>query len=119
MKKYLLFLIIIILMYFFYPRERYVELNHLAIIKEVNIVCRDNYKVILKEIIPIKKDNGINYQYHKYIFEKEDLLSIKDDILSNKKKLYLRKVQVLKTNCNNIDKIKIIFNFNPKKIISN
>ena len=117
MRKYCIFLIILIFLFIYYPREKYVELNHLAIIKEIDINCLDFYNVTLKEIIPEKKDNGIEYQYHNYYFNGDDLFTIKNDISNYKKKLYLKHLRVFRTNCNNYKDIKKVLNISPRKTI--
>ena len=66
MKKILL-ITIIILELLIIDIPNYVELNNLAIIEEITIIkTKDTYKIELKEIIPLKKDQGINYNYKYY-----------------------------------------------------
>ena len=99
MKKILL-ITIIILELLIIDIPNYVELNDLAIIEEITIIkTKDTYKIELKEIIPIKKDQGINYNY-KYYKEQSTTLENTLTKIKNKtkKKLYLKKAKFLTTN---------------------
>ena len=62
MKKYI-FIGIIIFISLFIKVNDYIELNDLKIIK--NIKCDDNY-YYLTEIIPVRGDNGIEYEKKMY-----------------------------------------------------
>lgn len=90
MKKIIL-LIIILIPLLFIKIPKYKELNHLIIIEKIGFDCSNN-TIYLKEIIPLKDDNGIEYKYiiHKYNNNFNSLL--KND------KYYLNK-DVLITNC--------------------
>ena len=112
MKRIILILIIIKI-------PKYEELNNLVIIKEIAVeYSKDKYTIYLKEIIPIKANQGINYKYKIY---KETSTSIKkayNKIVSKtKKKLYLNKVKTLTTNIKNTDKIKNELKIKPESII--
>ena len=118
MKKIILILLIIIEL-FIIKIPKYEELNNLAIIKEIAIEYKENkYTIYLKEIIPIKDNQGINYKYKIY---KETSTTIKKayNKIKNKtkKKIYLNKVQKLKTNIKNTNKIKNELQIKPKSII--
>ncbi|MBQ3511496.1 MAG: hypothetical protein IJA30_04290 [Bacilli bacterium] len=118
MKKIILILLIIIEL-FIIKIPKYEELNNLAIIKEIAIEYKENkYTIYLKEIIPIKDNQGINY---KYKIHKETSSTIKKayNKIKNKtkKKIYLNKVQKLKTNIKNTNKIKNELQIKPKSII--
>lgn len=118
MKKKILILLIIIEL-FIIKIPKYEELNNLAIIKEIAIEYKENkYTIYLKEIIPIKDNQGINYKYKIY---KETSSTIKKayNKIKNKtkKKIYLNKVQKLKTNIKNTNKIKNELQIKPKSII--
>lgn len=90
MKKIILIILIIIpLLMIKIPKYR--ELNHLKIISSVGIDCINN-KVYLKEIIPIKDDNGIEYKYKLYEFN--DLGKV-----IKSKKYYIKKTTKVITNC--------------------
>lgn len=58
MKKYI-FIIVLIILLLFIKIPSYRELNDLKIIKYI-YVC-DNYYYYLEEVIPIRDDNGIEY----------------------------------------------------------
>lgn len=97
----------------------YVELNNLAIIEEIAIEQKDNqYTIILKEIIPIKANEGINYKY-KYYKETSSTIKKAYNIISSKtkKKLYLNKTKSLITNISSSKDIINTLNISPKTII--
>ena len=98
-------LILLILPVFIFKVPEYVELNDLAIIRGVGLSCQgEKVTLTLKEIIPIKGENGITYQYEYYQGESEDISGSYRKILDKtKKKLYLSKVKFLVTNCKNSD----------------
>lgn len=58
MKRYII-LIIILFLSIFVKIPRYIELNDLKIIESIN--CDKDY-YYLKEIIPIRNNNGIEYE---------------------------------------------------------
>lgn len=118
MKKILL-IILIILELVIIKIPPYVELNNIAIIEEVAIKKTNNqYTLILKEIIPIKDDQGIDYEYK---FYKETSTSIKQAYsnLKNKtkKRLYLNKIKSLITNIKSSKEIINDLDISPKTII--
>lgn len=98
-------LILLILPVFIFKVPEYVELNDLAIIRGVGLSCQEEKVTLtLKEIIPIKGENGITYQYEYYQGESRDISGSYRKILDKtKKKLYLPKVKFLVTNCKNSD----------------
>ena len=49
-----------------FGNPKYVELNDLAIIRGVGISCGEEVNLYFQEIIPVKSDNGISYQYEYY-----------------------------------------------------
>ena len=62
--KHGLVLILLLLPIFIFKIPKYVELNDLAIIQGVGYSCHDGNKILyLKEIIPIKGEAGLEYQY--------------------------------------------------------
>ena len=66
MKK-LILVIIILLELTLIKVPEYVELNNLAIIDSIAVIEEKNhYTIIMKEIIPIKSDQGIKYEYKYY-----------------------------------------------------
>lgn len=117
--KRIILILLIILELFIIKIPKYEELNNLVIIKEIAVeYSKDKYTIYLKEIIPIKANQGINYKYKIY---KETSTSIKkayNKIVSKtKKKLYLNKVKTLTTNIKNTDKIKNELKIKPESII--
>ena len=100
MKK-IIFIILVIISTKIIKIPEYIELNDLAIIKEIKIECKNNnYEVTLKEIIPKKDENGINYEY-KYYKEINNSLdkAYKNIEQSINKKIYLDKAKTIKYNC--------------------
>lgn len=81
----------------------YRELNNLKIIESVGLDCVNN-KIYLKEIIPIKEDNGIKYEY---------IIYTSSNSINNK--FYLNNTKYIITNCDNTSnfvlKNKIKFNY--------
>lgn len=117
MKKIIL-IILIVLELSIIKIPSYKELNNLAIIEEIIVIkVNDKYTITLKEIIPIKENDGINYKYKYY---KESSNSITDTInkLNNqtKKKLYLKKAKSLTTNIINSNNIIKELDIKPKII---
>ena len=117
MKKIIL-IILIVLELSIIKIPSYKELNNLAIIEEIKVIKVNNkYTITLKEIIPIKENDGINYKYKYY---KESSNSITDTInkLNNqtKKKLYLKKAKSLTTNIINSNNIIKELDIKPKTI---
>ena len=106
MKRLMLLLILISFSYFLHI-PHYVELNNLAIIEGIGVSFKNNhYTIYLKEIIPIKDEQGINYEYNYY---QEDGKTIKKAFnkIQNKtkKKLYLKEAKFLVTNLKTSEKI--------------
>lgn len=117
MKKYILIFILIICSYFFNIPE-YVELNDLAIIESIGISYKnDKFNIIFKEVIPIKEENGIKYEY-KYYKAKDNSFdgAITKIKKQTKKKFYLKRVKLLVTNSINNDKYLIDLDINPTTI---
>ena len=118
MKKILLYTIIILELSLIKVPE-YIELNNLAIIEEIGIIEKNNkYTIILKEIIPIKSNQGINYKY-KYYKETASTVNkaLTNLIKQTKKKLYLNKTKSLITNMITTDKTIKALAIKPKTII--
>lgn len=80
MKK--IFIICLLLLSFLFIKiPKYVELNHIHIIKEIQIKCDQGYyEVFLKEIIPVKEDSGVKYQYKTYLEQGSSINKIKEKI---------------------------------------
>ena len=117
MKK-LFIIIIIILGAYIFKIPKYNELNNLAIIESIAVEYDGtNYTLYLKEIIPIKNDQGIKYNY-KYYQEKDKTIesSYKKIKEKTKKKLYLKRCKFLITNIHNSENIIRILSISPEII---
>lgn len=113
-------IIILLISIVVFPKiSPYVELNNLAIIESIGVSYKDeNYTIWLKEVIPIKDEQGINYEYEYYKGTGQSIdKAYKEIILKTKKKLYLKRTKLLITNLkhsqNVIDDLKI----KPKNIL--
>ena len=101
MKKYLILLFIIIIVSLFIRIPGYNDLNNIIVIDKINIKCIDGkYHISLREISPIKEDNGLSYKY-KYHYE---IINNLDDLnkLNQKKyhnNLYYDKAKKHFNNC--------------------
>ena len=99
--KHALVLILLLLPIFIFKIPNYVELNDLAIIQGLGYSCEGGQRTLyLKEIIPIKGDAGLEYQYEYYKRQGKSFSTLIRKIEDNtKKKIYLSKVKFLVTNC--------------------
>lgn len=99
--KHGLVLILLLLPIFIFKIPKYVELNDLAIIQGVGYSCHDGNKILyLKEIIPIKGEAGLEYQYEYYQEQGDKFNNLVQKIEEHtKKKIYLSKVKFVVTNC--------------------
>ncbi len=115
MKKALLILLIFLEL-FVIKIPDYVELNNLAIIEKIAVEKKDDkYKLILKEIIPLKGDQGISYKYEYHEAQAGSIKKAYQKIKKKtKKKLYLNKAKSLITNTKSAEKINDILNIEPK-----
>ena len=114
MNKLLIILLLIPL--FFINIPPYIELNNIAIIEEIGIKQnKNNYTLYLKEIIPIKEDNSIKYEYKYYESTSKNIKSCLKKINNKTKKtIYLNKVKTIYTN-KNINIKKICYNTMKRK----
>ena len=98
MNKLLIIFLLIPLLFINIPP--YIELNNLAIIEEIGInKNKENYTLYLKEIIPIKEDNSIKYEYKYYESTNKTIKTcLKDINKTTKKTIYLNKVKTIYTN---------------------
>ena len=98
MNKLLIIFLLIPLLFINIPP--YIELNNLAIIEEIGIKKnKENYTLYLKEIIPIKEDNSIKYEYKYYESTNKNIKTcLKDINKTTKKTIYLNKVKTIYTN---------------------
>ena len=101
MKKYLILLVIIIIIGLFIKIPIYNDLNNIIVIDKVNIKCIDGkYHITLREIKPIKEDNGLSY---KYKYHNEIINNLNELQKLNQKKyhnnLYYDKAKKYFNNC--------------------
>lgn len=117
MKRILIILLVLVLAYFIKIPE-YRELNDIAIINGIAVEYDGyNYTVYLKEVIPVKSDQGIDYEYKYYKEQAASIDKAYKEIVSNtKKKLYLKRCKFLVSNLDTTDKIREYFNINPSTI---
>jgi len=117
MKK-IFFVIIVFIIAILIKIPKYDELNNLAIIESVAVIYENkDFTIYLKEIIPIKDEQGINYEYEYYHAKSSSLEKTLQKIKSNtKKKIYLKKSKFLVTNYENSDFLKKKLNIKPKSI---
>ncbi len=83
MKKTILLFIILFIFSLFAKLPKYRELNDLKIIDEVYVYCDYN---LLREVIPTRDDNGIEYEYKYHKIQK-----------INKNKYYIDKAKIINT----------------------
>lgn len=118
MKKVLI-TVLIILSLLIIKIPPYVELNNLAIIDSIGVSYNDrNYTIYLKEIIPVKDENGITYEYEFYKSNGDSIDACYKNIKNKtKKKLYLKRIKLLITNLKNSDNILEELDINPEEIL--
>ena len=64
--KSLIVIFLLLLPVVIFGNPDYVELNDLAIIRGIGVSCQEEVSLYLQEIIPIKGDSGISYDYEYY-----------------------------------------------------
>lgn len=110
MKKYILMFIFVFILSFFIKIPKYVELNEIKIIKKIEVNCINKYSILLVEIEPIKKDNGISYKYKKYHKIGNNFINtIKSIEKSNKKYFYYKSAKLKINGCKNKKEIENYF----------
>lgn len=98
--KSIIVIFILLLPIIILGNPEYVELNDLAIIRGVGVSCQEEVSLYLQEIIPIKGDSGISYDYEYYQADGKKLENAYQKLEEKtKKKLYLSKVDYLVTDC--------------------
>lgn len=117
MKKAIILLIIFCILHLI-GIPRYTELNNLAIIKTIGISYEENkYYVYLKEVIPVKDDQGIKYEYKYYTGIGDDITEAYSKLVKKtNKKIYLNKSTLLITNINDSPMIEKNLNHSFKTI---
>lgn len=105
--KTILIIILLLFPILIFKIPNYIELNDLAIIQGIGYSCNTKDKTIyLKEIIPIKGDTGIKYQYEYYQENGKNIKSIIKKIEKKaKKKIYLTQAKFIISNCKKTNKI--------------
>lgn len=118
MKKYL-FIIIFIISGLFLPISDYVELNNLIIVKNIGLDCQNNiYNLYIKEIIPEKNTNNINYKYKIYQSKGKNIKEAYQNLINNtSKKIFIKDTKSIITNCHNNKNIIKYFSLNKTTII--
>lgn len=102
--KTIAILFLLLLPVIIFGNPKYVELNDLAIIRGVGVSCGEEINLYFQEIIPIKGDSGINYEYEYYQSDGKNLEKALHKVdLKAKKKLYFSKIKFLVTDCKKSD----------------
>ena len=123
MKKIIL-IVFYTLSLFIIKIPKYIELNHLNIVQNIGISYSNSlYNIYIKEIIPVKDSNGINYKYKYYNAYDKRFNSLFNKI--NKRyntNLYFGKCKYLVVDSNSLNKNIIMnelnnLNIRYKKII--
>lgn len=115
MRKYIFIIYFIFCSIFLILVEipNYVELNDLIIVDSIGIDCSNSNTIYIKETIPIKSDNKINYKYKIYSYSDSNFNNLINGINDKiSKKIYYDRVKKIYTNCSNDIGIK------SKKIIN-
>ena len=74
MKKIIVLVVLIIMFGFIIKIPEYHELNDLAIIQGVGVEYKNHsYTIYMKEVIPVRSDMGIDYEFKYYEGESSDL----------------------------------------------
>lgn len=118
MKRIILLVIIIFIVSLLIKIPKYCELNNLIIIDRIKIICNsDMINVSLREVQPIKGDNGITYKYNYYNKKVDNIRELKNTYYNSyHKNFYYDKTKYLITNCSNVNDIKDDLDIRPKKI---
>ena len=119
MKRIILLIIIFIIFTFIIKIPNYVELNNLVIVEGIGVECKNSkYSLYLKEIIPIKGDNGITYKYKYYESEAKSIEKAYKNIIEEytNKKFFYDDVKFIITSCDTSEKITNYFHIKPKYI---
>ena len=119
MKKIIYIVIFTAFILSFFIKDKYIELNNLVIVEGIGLECSDEeYNIYLKEIIPVKDDSGIEYEYKYYNVKSDELnksYSMFDEKIS--KEIYYDNTKYVITNCTSTKKLIYTYNINPKYII--
>ena len=67
MKKVIIIGLVLLIPAFFINIPEYKELNNLIIVKTIEVKCTGKeYDVKLKEVLPEKEENSVEYKYKNY-----------------------------------------------------
>ena len=113
MKKYLIVFILILIL-FIIDIPEYVELNNLIIVDSIGISCNNEVNLYVKEIIPIRDDNGIEYDYKIYKSTGNNLDISYKNFVKNRN-VFTKDIKKIYTNCN-INDVSKYFNISKSKI---
>lgn len=105
MKRNIIIISLVIILSLFFKIPQYLELNNLKIIEGIGLDCYNKNNLYLKEIIPEKDDNGIEYKYQIYISSNK---------INNN--YYLKNTKYIITNCDNTSSLIKKYNLKPKYI---
>ena len=107
MKRSLFLFFLLFCFLFLLPIPKYQELNHLILIDTMEIKCDiDSYHINLREIIPIREDDGIQYHYKEHQLSGSNLLKLRKKM--QKKSFYYKGVRKVLTNCS-IEDVSAVF----------
>ena len=116
MKRFILIILFILIIPLLHI-PKYIELNNLIIIDKIKVTCKNKIYIEIREIKPLKEDNGIIYKYKYYKTNSNSLNNFKTAFENkNHKNFYYNKTKYLETNCNDTNQIKEQLNINPKII---
>ena len=119
MKRIIYVVLICSFILSFFIKDKYVELNNLVIVDSIGLECSDEvFNIYLKEVIPIKDDSGIEYEYKYYNIKSDDLeksYSLFDEKIN--KMIYYKSTKNIITNCTNTKKLISTYKIKPKYII--
>ena len=117
MKKIIILLLVFLFIGLLFNIPKYNELNNIVIIDKIKIDCSNDIDILLREVNPVKTDNGITYNYTYYKNNIKNINMFKSSF-TNKyhKSFYYNKVKILESNCNDIDRITSSINVKPNKI---
>ena len=117
-KTTIILILVLFIFTFLVKIPKYVELNHLIIVDTIGVECsNNNITLYLREIIPAKNDNGINYQYKIYKGIGKSIDNAFDEI-DNKtyNKIFYKDSNIILSNCGRDEEIAKYFEINKNRI---
>ena len=117
-KTTIILILVLFIFTFIVKIPKYVELNHLIIVDTIGVECsNNNITLYLREIIPAKNDNGINYQYKIYKGIGRSIDNAFDEIDSKTSdKIFYKDSKTILSNCNNTHDIDDFFKLKKANI---